>query len=160
MLAARIRVFAIAALVTVGAAALAFGENTDAAASKKVNINTASSEQLAYLPRIGAKVADRIVERRKEKPFSRPEELDPSRYKPISALIIRGSRVVHPHACDFFPSSLPPSGAGLPSWPNRLRPHKPRPPAHRAFSEATTFFPRSPLFAKSFWTKIGRLTAN
>ena len=75
MLAARIRVFAIAALVTVGAAALAFGENTDAAASKKVNINTASSEQLAYLPRIGAKVADRIVERRKEKPFSRPEEL-------------------------------------------------------------------------------------
>lgn len=76
MLAARIRVFAIAALVTVGAAALGFGENADTpAASKKVNINTASSEQLAYLPRIGAKVADRIVERRKEKPFARPEEL-------------------------------------------------------------------------------------
>ena len=74
MLAARIRVFAVAALVTVGAAALAFGENTDAA-SKKVNINNATPEQLAYLPRIGAKVAVRIVERRKEKPFARPEEL-------------------------------------------------------------------------------------
>src|SRR5262247_2342650 len=75
MLAARIRVFAIAALVTFGAAALAFGENDASAGSKKVNINTASPEQLAYLPRIGAKVADRIVERRKEKPFARPEEL-------------------------------------------------------------------------------------
>ncbi len=31
--------------------------------------------ELAYLPRIGASVAERIVERRKEKPFARPEEL-------------------------------------------------------------------------------------
>ncbi len=76
MLASRIRVSAVAALVVLGAAALAFAENADApAASRKVNINTASVAELAYLPRIGAKVAERIVERRKEKPFARPEEL-------------------------------------------------------------------------------------
>ena len=76
MLASRIRVSTIAALVTLGAAALAFGEGADASGpSKKVNINTASPVELAYLPRIGARVAERIVERRKEKPFARPEEL-------------------------------------------------------------------------------------
>ncbi len=42
---------------------------------KKVNINTASPVELTYLPRIGARVAERIVERRKEKPFARAEEL-------------------------------------------------------------------------------------
>ena len=76
MLTSRIRVSAIAALVTLGAAALAFGEGADASGpSKKVNINTASAVELAYLPRIGARVAERIIERRKEKPFARPEEL-------------------------------------------------------------------------------------
>ena len=76
MLTSRIRVSTIAALVVLGAAALAFGENADTPpASKKVNINTASVAELAYLPRIGTKVAERIVERRKEKPFARPEEL-------------------------------------------------------------------------------------
>ena len=46
------------------------------AAGKKVNINQASAVQLAYLPRIGAKAADRIVEYRKAHgAFSRTEEL-------------------------------------------------------------------------------------
>jgi competence protein ComEA len=76
MLASRIRVAAIATLVVLGAAALTFGEGGDAAPpQKKVNINTASAAELAFLPRIGLKVAERIVERRKEKPFARPEEL-------------------------------------------------------------------------------------
>ena len=75
MLASRIRVSAIATLVALGAAALAFGEGADAPPSKKVNINTASPVELTYLPRIGARVAERIVERRKEKPFARAEEL-------------------------------------------------------------------------------------
>ncbi len=75
MLASRIRVSAIATLVILGAAALVFGEGADAPAPKKVNINTASSVELTYLPRIGARVAERIVERRKEKPFARAEEL-------------------------------------------------------------------------------------
>ena len=75
MLASRIRVSAIATLVILGAAALAFGEGGDSAPAKKVNINTASAAELAYLPRIGLKVAERIVERRKEKPFARPGEL-------------------------------------------------------------------------------------
>ena len=53
-----------------------FAESSDApAAAGKVNINTASATELAYLPRLGAKVASRIIERRKEKPFTRPEDL-------------------------------------------------------------------------------------
>src|SRR5262245_57695377 len=76
MLASRIRVSAIAALVTMGAAALIFGEGTGSAPeSKKVNINTATAAELAYLPRINVKVAERIIERRKEKPFVKPEDL-------------------------------------------------------------------------------------
>jgi competence protein ComEA len=46
-----------------------------AAPARKVNINTASPTELAYLPRVGEKVALRIVERRKQKPFARPEDL-------------------------------------------------------------------------------------
>lgn len=47
-----------------------------AAASKKVNINQASAAQLANLPRIGARVADRIVEYRKTHgQFAQTEEL-------------------------------------------------------------------------------------
>jgi len=42
----------------------------------KVNINQASTTQLAFLPRVGVKAAARIVEFRKAHgPFSRPEEL-------------------------------------------------------------------------------------
>jgi competence protein ComEA len=42
----------------------------------KVNVNQASPEQIAYLPRIGAKVAARVVEYRKTHgQFARPEDL-------------------------------------------------------------------------------------
>lgn len=77
MLASRIRVAATAVLLTLGAGALLFGEGAQAPApaGRKVNINTASTAELVFLPRIGLKVAERIVERRKEKPFARPEEL-------------------------------------------------------------------------------------
>jgi len=52
------------------------GGSVEAAGSKKVNINQASAVQLAYLPRVGAKAADRIVEYRKAHgSFSRTEEL-------------------------------------------------------------------------------------
>jgi competence protein ComEA len=48
----------------------------DAAAGKKVNINQASAAQLAYLPRVGAKAAERIVEYRKAHgTFAQAEEL-------------------------------------------------------------------------------------
>lgn len=77
MPASRIRVAAIAVLLSLGAGALLFGEGAQAPAGsgKKVNINTASAAELVFLPRIGLKVAERIVERRKEKPFARPEDL-------------------------------------------------------------------------------------
>jgi competence protein ComEA len=72
----RIRSAGLAIFLCLGAAALLFAEGAEEkAASKKVNINTASEVELAYLPRLGAKVAARIVEQRKQKPFARPEDL-------------------------------------------------------------------------------------
>ena len=48
----------------------------DAAASKVVNINQASSNELARLPRVGAKLADRIVAHRAQHgSFKRVEDL-------------------------------------------------------------------------------------
>ncbi|MBW2540283.1 MAG: helix-hairpin-helix domain-containing protein [Deltaproteobacteria bacterium] len=44
--------------------------------SAKININTASLDELAQLKRIGLKYAERIVEyREKNGPFQRPEEI-------------------------------------------------------------------------------------
>ena len=71
----RIRAAALAALICLGTSALLFGESVESSATPKVNINTASAVELAYLPRLGSKVAARIVEHRKEKPFARPEDL-------------------------------------------------------------------------------------
>ena len=72
----RIRAASLAIFLCLGAAALLFAEGSEEkAAPKKVNINTASEVELAYLPRLGAKVAARIVEQRKQKPFARPEDL-------------------------------------------------------------------------------------
>lgn len=70
----RIRAAALAALVCLGTGALLFGESRETA-TPTVNINTATAAELAYLPRLGPKVAARIVEHRKEKPFARPEDL-------------------------------------------------------------------------------------
>ena len=53
----------------------AFGDDA-AESARKVNINQASATQIAYLPRIGAKAADRIVEYRKAHgSFGKAEEL-------------------------------------------------------------------------------------
>lgn len=47
-----------------------------AAESKKVNVNTADTSQLALLPRVGPSVAQKIVAFRKENgPFKSPEDL-------------------------------------------------------------------------------------
>ncbi|MGH9367430.1 MAG: ComEA family DNA-binding protein, partial [Thermoanaerobaculia bacterium] len=69
---------AVASLLLAAASALAGETETTAApqAAGKVNINQASAAQIALLPRIGAKVALRVVDYRKEHgSFSRPEEL-------------------------------------------------------------------------------------
>ena len=74
----RVARFAIFATLAFLAAVLARGaEATDASASgKKININQASTTQIANLPRIGTKVAERIVEYRKAHgQFGQPEEL-------------------------------------------------------------------------------------
>src|SRR4051812_14703561 len=75
MTAPRIRVACLAVLLCTGLSALAFADEGEKDSAKKININTATAAELAYLPRVGSKVAERIVERRKEKPFTRPEEL-------------------------------------------------------------------------------------
>jgi competence protein ComEA len=52
------------------------GSSPAAASAGKVNINQATSAQLALLPRIGEKVAERIVDYRKEHGnFARPDDL-------------------------------------------------------------------------------------
>lgn len=59
-------------------ASSAFGLDTAGApaSSGKVNINQASVEQIAYLPRIGTKVAARVLDYRKTHgQFARPEDL-------------------------------------------------------------------------------------
>ena len=73
----RIPLAAIAALVALTAAAAQAADTDSAVASAvKINVNQATSAQLALLPRIGTKVADRIVDYRKEHGnFSRPEDL-------------------------------------------------------------------------------------
>jgi len=75
MTASRVRAACLAVLICTGLSALAFGDEGEKDSAKKININTATTAELAYLPRIGTKVAERIVERRKEKPFAKPEEL-------------------------------------------------------------------------------------
>ncbi len=46
-----------------------------AMATDKININTASVEELQTLPKIGPKTAQAIVEYRKQHPFEKPEDL-------------------------------------------------------------------------------------
>ena len=75
MNASRIRAASLVALLCLGIGALLFGESVEGGAAPKVNINTATATELSYLPRLGPKVAARIVEHRKEKPFARPEDL-------------------------------------------------------------------------------------
>jgi competence ComEA-like helix-hairpin-helix protein len=65
-----------AALLVFGFALRADTTSRDATPAGKVNINQASATQIAYLPRIGAKVAARVVDYRKTHgQFARPEDL-------------------------------------------------------------------------------------
>jgi len=45
------------------------------AGSDKININTAAKEQLLKLKGVGDKIADRIIEYRKDHPFEKIEDL-------------------------------------------------------------------------------------
>lgn len=75
------RYFAAGVLAVAGLllASSSFGLDTTGAPpapSGKVNINQASVEQIAYLPRIGTKVAARVLDYRKTHgQFARPEDL-------------------------------------------------------------------------------------
>ena len=68
--------YTILATLALLAAVSARAAETTEASGKKININQASSSQLANLPRVGAKLADRIVEYRKAHgQFGQTEEL-------------------------------------------------------------------------------------
>jgi competence ComEA-like helix-hairpin-helix protein len=68
--------FAILASLALLAAVSARAAETAETSGKRININQASSSQLANLPRVGSKLADRIVDYRKAHgQFGQPEEL-------------------------------------------------------------------------------------
>ncbi len=70
------RFLILAAVAVLCAAAARAADAPDSVANHKININQASVKELAYLPRVGAKAAERIVEYRKAHgPFNRAEEL-------------------------------------------------------------------------------------
>lgn len=70
------RVPILVALAWLGTTAAPAADTTDGSAVKKVNINQASATELALLPRVGIKQAERIVEYRKAHgQFGRIEEL-------------------------------------------------------------------------------------
>ncbi len=63
-------------IATMSVAAFAGENETPAASAGVVNINTADVAQLSLLPRIGAKVAQRIIDYRKEHgPFAKTSDL-------------------------------------------------------------------------------------
>jgi len=67
---------ALAFVAVLCVAGLAAADSSEAASGKKININQASAKDLANLPRIGSKVADRIVEyRQAHGAFARVEDL-------------------------------------------------------------------------------------
>jgi competence ComEA-like helix-hairpin-helix protein len=64
-------------IFSIGATSFAAEPTTPAATTAGVvNINTADAEQLSFLPRVGAKVAQRIIDYRKEHgPFRKTTDL-------------------------------------------------------------------------------------
>lgn len=50
-------------------------KSTKKAPTEKININTASKVQLMKLPGVGEAYANRIIEHRKNSPFTRPEDI-------------------------------------------------------------------------------------
>ncbi len=52
-----------------------FGAAAELPAMEKININTATVEQLEALPGIGPSLAGQIVEHRGQAPFASPEEI-------------------------------------------------------------------------------------
>ena len=66
----------VLALLIVAALVLAFTSALWAGDTGKININTASVEEIAKLEKIGPSYAERIVRHRKEHgPFEKPEDL-------------------------------------------------------------------------------------
>jgi len=57
-------------------AAKGAGATSSADASGVINVNSATAEQIAFLPRVGIKLAERVVEYRKSNgPFKKIEDL-------------------------------------------------------------------------------------
>ncbi|MDI6845189.1 MAG: helix-hairpin-helix domain-containing protein [Candidatus Saccharicenans sp.] len=68
--------FSLVVLMLALAAGLVLAQNQSASTTKKININTAPVSELQTLPRIGPKVAQRIVDYRTQNgPFKKIEDI-------------------------------------------------------------------------------------
>ena len=65
----KISIFILTVLLLIGFNHSVFASNG------KININTASKEQLMTMKHVGAKIADRIIEYRKTHPFKKIEDI-------------------------------------------------------------------------------------
>lgn len=71
----KLRFLALGLAVALSATAGLAADNSESS-TRKININQASATQLAFLPHVGIKAGERIVEYRKSHgPFGQPEEL-------------------------------------------------------------------------------------
>lgn len=71
-----LHILTFALLLALSTVAMADAETGGSAPSGVVNINTASASELALLPRVGEKAAQRIIDYRQEHgPFKKPADL-------------------------------------------------------------------------------------
>jgi competence protein ComEA len=65
----------ISLMIIAGLFLLSFCYPLMAADSEKININTASQQELIKLKHVGEKLAEKIIEYRKDNPFQAPEDI-------------------------------------------------------------------------------------
>ncbi len=65
----------ISLMIMVGLFLLSFCHPLMAADGEKININTASQQELMKLKHVGEKLAEKIIEYRKDNPFQAPEDI-------------------------------------------------------------------------------------
>ncbi|MFA5902858.1 MAG: helix-hairpin-helix domain-containing protein [Desulfobacula sp.] len=65
----------ISLIIMTGLLLLSFCQPLMAADVEKININTASQQELMKLKYVGEKMAEKIIAYRKDKPFQKPEDI-------------------------------------------------------------------------------------
>lgn len=65
----------ISLIIMAGLSLLFFCQPLVAADVEKININSATQQELLKLKYVGEKLAEKIIEYRKDKPFQKPEDI-------------------------------------------------------------------------------------